>query len=183
LGSANEIAAEVWDANQRTWVESLAREGVDIDFERDFPEHPVRLPVLVERLCGSGVDSGDPVRVHARFRSFFARLPAASYARLPTSTQAATVVHDAGGVALLAHPFPLLEEGILERLLEGCDGLEAMYGPYTDRQRDELRAVAEKHGKLYSCGSDYHGYFSTDYRRPIWPAPSQLLRRLGIAPS
>ncbi len=180
LQAANDVARDVWDLNQRRWVESLARDGEDISFRRDFSDHPVRLPVLIERVCRRGVAGGDPARAHARFRAFFAGLPSEAYARLPTPMQAAGIIRDAGGVALLAHPYRLLQDGLIEQFLDGCDGLEAMYLPYADEQRDALRAIAEKHDKLYSCGSDYHGYFTTEYRFPGWPAPQQLLNRLGI---
>jgi 3',5'-nucleoside bisphosphate phosphatase len=181
LRATNDKARETWDANQRRWIEALASDGAKVDFERDFPDHPVRLPVLIERLCLRGVDDGDPVLVHARFRAFFALLPPGAYERLPSPAVAATIVRHAGGIALLAHPEGLREAGLLETLLESCDGLEAMYLPYTDAQRAALHAIAGERGKLYSCGSDYHGYFTTEYRAPLWDAPPELLTRLGIS--
>lgn len=181
LQSANEIAALVWDANQRRWVDSLERDGAAINFERDFSDHPVRLPVLIERLCKRGIDGADPVRVHARFRAFFASLPGEAYERLPSPAGAARIIRETGGVALLAHPNMLREHGLLDSLIDNCDGLEAMYLPYTDAQRDALRTFARQRGKLYSCGSDYHGYFTAEYRPPTWHAPERLLKRLGIS--
>lgn len=181
LRAVNDGARATWDANQRLWVESLARDGAKVAFERDFPDHPVRLPLLIERLCLRGVDDGDPVAVHARFRAFFAALPAAAYERLPSPSAAATTIRQAGGVALLAHPDGLREAGLIESLLDRCDGLEAMYLPYSEAQRSALRAIADACGKLYSCGSDYHGYFTTEYRAPSWDAPRELLQRLGVA--
>jgi 3',5'-nucleoside bisphosphate phosphatase len=181
LRAANQIACETWDENQRRWVESLEHDGANVGFERDFHDHPVRLPVLIERLCLRGVDEGDPVRVHARFRAFFAALPPGAYERLPSPAAAATTIRHAGGVALLAHPDGLREAGLLEALLGGCDGLEAMYLPYSEAQRAALRAIADERGKLYSCGTDYHGYFTTQYRALRWDAPPQLLARLGIS--
>ncbi len=181
LRAVNDVARATWDSNQRVWVEALARDGAKVDFERDFPDHPVRLPLLIERLCLRGVDDGDPVTVHKRFRSFFAALPAAAYQQLPSPSDAAATIHKAGGVALLAHPDGLREAGLIESLLDGCDGLEAMYLPYSDAQRSALRAIAAARGKLFSCGSDYHGYFTTAYRPPTWDAPGELLERLGVS--
>ncbi len=180
LEAVNATTATVWDANQCCWVEALASEGVDVAFDRDFGDHPVRLPVLIERLCLRGVDGGDPVAVHRRFRSFFASLPPDAYERLASPSSCASVIRNAGGVALLAHPDGLREAQLLDELLEHCDGLEAMYVPYSDGQREALRAFAEQRGKLYSCGSDYHGYFETHYRPPTAPAPNSLLQRLKI---
>ncbi|HEV2037424.1 MAG TPA: PHP domain-containing protein [Candidatus Eremiobacteraceae bacterium] len=176
---ANRTATDVWDLNQRRWVESLSA-GIDVRFDRDFADHPVRLPVLIERLCKRGVENADPFKVHARFRAFFDGLPGQAYERLPTPAVAATIIRDAGGVALLAHPNGLHEAGILEELLHTVDGLEAMYLPYMDEQREALRSLALRSDKLYSCGSDYHGYFTTQYRPPLWEAPKPLLRKLGL---
>jgi predicted metal-dependent phosphoesterase TrpH len=180
LKAANSTAFDVWDANQRRWVDALSLGGVDVSFERDFADHPVRLPILIERLCGRGVEGGDPVRVHGLFRSFFSALPHDAYARLPAPAAAAAIIRAAGGVALLAHPEPLREMGVLAELLKAFDGLEALYMPYPDEQRQVLRALAAQHGKLYSCGTDYHGYFTGAYRRPSVDVPGDLLERLGL---
>ena len=183
LHAANRVAERVWDANQCRWVEALARSGVGVDIDRDFADHPIRLPVLVERLCKRGMDDGDPVRVHGAFREFFDSLPDEAYEGLPTPGAAGDIIRAAGGIAVVAHPYRLHESDLLTKLLDGADGLEAMYLPYTDAQRDTLRELAERHGKLVSAGSDYHGYFTTDYRRPPWSVSAALLQRLLSAPA
>jgi 3',5'-nucleoside bisphosphate phosphatase len=180
LEAANATALDVWDANQRRWVDALSHEGVNISFERDFSDHPVRLPVLIERLCRRALAGGDPVSVHALFRKFFSALPEDAYGRLPAPSAAAAIIRAAGGIALLAHPEPLRESGVLGELLDAFDGLEALYMPYPDAQREGLRMLAAQHGKLYSCGTDYHGYFTGAYRRPTVEAPEALLDRLGL---
>ena len=181
LQTTNATARDVWDENQRRWVDALSRDGINISFERDFADHPVRLPVLIERLCRRGVEDGDPVRVHALFRAFFGALPEDAYEKLPTPAGAAAIIRDAGGMALLAHPEPLRERGILLELLDAFDGLEALYMPYPDAQREALRTIAAQQHKLYSCGTDYHGYFTGAYRRPTMEAPAELLGRLGLS--
>jgi 3',5'-nucleoside bisphosphate phosphatase len=180
LQAANATARDVWDENQRRWVDALAHDGANISFERDFADHPVRLPILIERLCRRGVEDGDPVKVHALFRAFFAALHEEAYTKLPAPASAAAIIHGAGGIALLAHPEPLRERGILLELLDAFDGLEALYMPYSDAQREALRTIATQQQKLYSCGTDYHGYFTGAYRRPPVEAPAELLGRLGL---
>ncbi len=180
LQAANKIAHGVWDANQGRWIAALARDGADLDLVRDFPDHPVRLPVLIERLSRRGLDGGDPLRIHARFREFFADLPQQAYAQLPTPGKAASIIRSCGGLALLAHPAVLHEAGLAETLLAECDGLEANYLAYGDAEQASLRALAIKHGKFYCGGSDYHGYFEASYRPPGFNAPAQLLERLGL---
>ena len=180
LHKANQVASAVWDANQCRWIEAIGKNKVKVSVDRDFEDHPVRLPVLIERLCLRGFADGDPKQAHAAFRKFFDGLPADAYAALPTPAQAAAIIRCAGGVAIVAHPYGLLQDQLMERLLGDVDGAEALYVPYTDAQRADLRAVIERNGKLISCGSDYHGYFTAEYRRPLWDAPDALVQRLQV---
>jgi 3',5'-nucleoside bisphosphate phosphatase len=180
LASANAVALDVWSENQRRWLQSLEVEGFDVSAEREIPDRPVRLPVLIERLCKRGVDDADPGRCYVRFKEFFAALPPDSYARLPSPAKAAALIRSAGGIAVLAHPERLRGSGAARDLLDDLDGLEAMYAPYDAASREALRSLAVSRGKLYSCGSDYHGYFNGAYVNPHFEAAPELLARLGI---
>jgi predicted metal-dependent phosphoesterase TrpH len=180
LAIANEIALNVWSENQLRWIESLEGEGLAVSSAHDFPDRPVRLPVLIERLCARGVDGGDARKCHARFREFFGALPPDAYARLPSPTAAAAAIRNAGGVAILAHPARLRGDGLTERFLDDVDGIEALYAPYDAAEREQLLALARAHSKLYSCGSDYHGYFNGAYVNPRFSAPATLLSKLGL---
>lgn len=95
--------------------------------------------------------------------------------------------HDAGGVAILAHPGRDEGAGILApeqlaRMLEYAplDGLEAHYPTHTLAQVLEYGTLADRHRLLRSCGSDSHGP-----GRPRDPFPyhasliAPLLARLG----
>ena len=178
MAYANRIANGVFGANQRRWVEALEADGADVSWQRDFPDHPVRLPVLIERLCRRGIADGDPQGCHAAFRDFFLALPPVAYAGLPTPGQAAAIVRAAGGVALLAHPAELVEEGVAQRWLDDVDGLEALYLRYEPDRRSELIDLALRRGKMYSCGSDWHGWFQGPYVNPNFEAPPELLERI-----
>lgn len=69
------------------------------------------------------------------------------------------LIGQAGGVAVLAHPFsagdPELVAGRLKAA--GLAGLEVEYGAYDEERRAALRAIAERHGLIATGGSDYHG--------------------------
>lgn len=180
LASVNAATTSVWSENQLRWIASLAADGFAVTAERDFADRPVRLPVLIERLCRAGVDGGDPRRCHARFRDFFAALPPEAYAKLPSPAAAATTIRSAGGVALLAHPARLRGDDLPGRLLDDVDGLEALYAPYEPEEREKLRGLALARAKLYSCGTDYHGFFNGKYVNPRFEAQMELLARLGL---
>jgi predicted metal-dependent phosphoesterase TrpH len=73
-------------------------------------------------------------------------------------------IHEAGGVAVLAHPFTLYKEPspMLEPLLGvlaeyGLDGMEVIYSTYSEKQGRYYRELAEKYHLLPSGGSDFHG--------------------------
>lgn len=179
LADANQVAMAVWAANQRRWIEALEADGAAVS-QALLDDAPLRLPVLIARLCRCGVDDGDPARCYARFKTFFAGLGDAAYSRLPSPVAAAATIRASGGVAILAHPERLRVNGLARQLLADLDGIEAMYAAYDQSQRKTLRSLAAQSGKLYSCGSDYHGFFNGAYINPRFEAPPDLLAQLGI---
>jgi predicted metal-dependent phosphoesterase TrpH len=73
-------------------------------------------------------------------------------------TRAIQIVHDAGGVTVLAHPgrYEHSRE-IIEALVPlGLDGLEVYYPDHTPEMVEMLRTNAEQHGLLMTVGSDFH---------------------------
>jgi len=181
LQRRNHVALEVWAQNVQAWVVALAREGFDLRVHEVLADHIVRLPVVIERLCARGVDDGDVGRCYARFKDFFAALPPSSYARLPSPADAAKTIREAGGVAIIAHPDRIGSDDAVRSMLADFDGLEADYARYSSAEREALRRLAERSGKLYTCGSDYHGYFNGHYVNAKFEASSALRRRFGIA--
>ncbi|MDQ2817398.1 MAG: PHP domain-containing protein [Candidatus Eremiobacteraeota bacterium] len=180
LLAANRVAGLVWAQSQERWVRKLSLDGALVSWTRDFSDAPVRLPVLIERLCRRGVGAGNAWKCYQLFVSFFAALPSSAYGALPSTAEAAGVVRGAGGVALLAHPLRLGPARILRALLPCVDGLEALYSAYTSQEQSALRATARRGDKLYSCGSDYHGFFQPAYRNPRFSMPPALAARLGV---
>ncbi|GAB2574518.1 PHP domain-containing protein [Microlunatus antarcticus] len=80
------------------------------------------------------------------------------------------LVHAAGGVAVIAHPWGrgragLLPEAFLVELVEqhGLDGIEVDHQDHDAETRAELRALADRLGVLGTGSSDYHGTGKTDH--------------------
>ncbi|TKB11224.1 PHP domain-containing protein [Desulforhopalus sp. IMCC35007] len=77
--------------------------------------------------------------------------------------EAIDFVHQAGGVAVLAHPYHLLKDdlengALLGQLKDiGLDGVEAYYPTHIRKFRKQLIKLAEKYGLFITGGSDYHG--------------------------
>ncbi len=82
--------------------------------------------------------------------------------------EAIRLVHAAGGVTVLAHPFAVTrgwvvpEDLISELALAGLDGVEVAHPDHDPAQRDELLTVARKLGLVATGGSDDHGALTGD---------------------
>lgn len=70
--------------------------------------------------------------------------------------EAIGLIHDAGGVAVLAHPWALTEH-VAALAARGLDGLEVYYSGYAPNVSHYLRALAAEHGLICTGGSDFHG--------------------------
>jgi predicted metal-dependent phosphoesterase TrpH len=72
--------------------------------------------------------------------------------------EAIAILHEAGGLAVLAHP---ADEDSLERIgafaLDGLDGVEVAHPSLGAEARARLRAAADHLGLVKSGGSDWHG--------------------------
>lgn len=69
-------------------------------------------------------------------------------------------VHEAGGLAIIAHPFRTFyqQDKVLEELIEaGLDGLEVYSNYHEPDQTAWYLDFARRHHLLISCGSDFHG--------------------------
>lgn len=88
--------------------------------------------------------------------------------------EAVRLIHEAGGVAVWAHPTrapseraALLDfargEELLKRWVEwALDGLETHYGAYTPEEMEWTAAMARKYDLLGTGGSDFHGLTKPD---------------------
>ena len=80
-----------------------------------------------------------------------------------TPAQAVSLILQAGGVPILAHP-PLYHMGRdrLDRLVSslkdvGLMGIEVLYSTYTNQDERDMLRLASKYDLLLSGGSDFHG--------------------------
>ena len=88
----------------------------------------------------------------------------------PSQEDAFRVIHNAGGVCVMAHPrywrdewkrsgcdFAAAERGLAALREKGLDGVEALYQANTGEENVEFVRIATKLGYLQSAGSDFHG--------------------------
>jgi hypothetical protein len=81
----------------------------------------------------------------------------------PTVTDAIALIHDAGGVAIWAHPFWDIEAdptvlATIDRFRgDGLDGVEVFYVTHTREQIELLDDACRERGLLTTGSSDFHG--------------------------
>lgn len=81
--------------------------------------------------------------------------------KYPEPKEIIDAIHEAGGIAVLAHPgfynnFELFEELIPE----GLDGVEVWHPENTPEQQEQLIKTAKKNGLVMTGGSDFHGAYN-----------------------
>jgi len=101
----------------------------------------------------------------------FLKKGAAAYvekARL-SPAESIALIHQAGGVAVLAHPYQLrlgsyqeADELIGELAGIGLDGVEAVYSRHSLEERAGYSEIAARYNLLVTGGSDYHGSYKPD---------------------
>lgn len=84
----------------------------------------------------------------------------------PDVREVLDLVHSAGGIAVLAHPYQYDSIDLMYDLVkEGrLDGVEAIHPSQTEEQQQTLRQFAAENGLLVTGGSDFHGMYGNGVR-------------------
>ncbi len=166
-----------------------AHPAILADQERLRGERGRRIGVMTERLRGDGYDV-DPAAIAARtgapigrphlgralveigavasvpeaFASFLAK--GGKYYEPKADTpiaDAITMIREAGGVPIWAHPWARLRGDVIEREViadlagQGLAGIEVDHPDHTPEDRERLRSLARDLDLLVTGSSDYHG--------------------------
>jgi predicted metal-dependent phosphoesterase TrpH len=191
-------AIEVSSAHQDCEDLHVCGYGIDLDSirpacERAQAERRERTAEIVARLNDHGVsvtveaaiaEAGEAASVSRphiaraagateRMGEFFAEylVPGAKAfvpRRWPTTEEAVGLIHEAGGVAVLAHPFwDLDDRAQVARLVEGIpfDGVECFYPAHDREQTAFLLELCRSRDLLATGSSDFHGPDHKTFRR------------------
>lgn len=80
-----------------------------------------------------------------------------------TPSQAVTLILNAGGIPVLAHPVlyhmsnTALDELVAQLKEAGLVGMECIYSSYSASEERDMKRLANKYDLAYSGGSDFHG--------------------------
>lgn len=68
------------------------------------------------------------------------------------------IIHNAGGIVVLAHPKLVYDDELVEKLLDlGMDGIEAYYPEHDEAEAAKYVDMAQRRNLIITGGSDYHG--------------------------
>jgi pyrimidine deaminase RibD-like protein len=96
-----------------------------------------------------------------------------------TPAEAIRLIKDAGGVAVLAHPYMLNNDELIGELaVSGLDGIEVYYPEHSQSMVNFYRALAAKLNLLVTGGSDFHGSVKPDIKLGVIKLPIELVDRL-----
>lgn len=104
------------------------------------------------------VDKGYAKNLQEVFDLFLADGKACAVDKMVLSPEEGiSLIHQAGGLAVLAHPVLIQDENITEELMQfPFDGIEVWHRKHSAADSGRYIKMAEKYGKLISGGSDYH---------------------------
>jgi predicted metal-dependent phosphoesterase TrpH len=156
-------------ACERAQQERVSRAGEIIERLRSFG-YPLTLDDAIAE-AGDALSVGRPHIARAagtkpeQMNAFFAEylVPGAKAfvpRRWPTADEAVSLIHDAGGVAVVAHPYwDIKDPGQVETLIGALDveGVEAFYPDHSREQTEHLLAICSRRDLVPTASSDFHG--------------------------
>ena len=75
-----------------------------------------------------------------------------------TTKRGIKLIHDFGGLAVLAHPVLLKKNDVEEIISFGLDGIEAIYPANRDGDEEKFRSLAKRYGLFITAGNDFHDF-------------------------
>jgi predicted metal-dependent phosphoesterase TrpH len=76
----------------------------------------------------------------------------------PSPAAVVAAIHEAGGVASMAHPGVTRRDELIGPLFEsGLDAVEVYHSDHTEDDTQRYRSIADRYDALISGGSDFHG--------------------------
>ena len=142
----------------------LSELGMPLDYETLKARHAdtvVGRPHIAEEM----VNCGYCKTIRDAFEKYISRgRPAYCVREVPDSPTCLQAIHDAGGLAIWAHPMtsssrtqPKCLAIATELLKFGLDGIEAYYSEHSMAQQDTVLKIAAQLNLAVSGGSDFHG--------------------------
>jgi predicted metal-dependent phosphoesterase TrpH len=158
IGPACDRAQQERRARAGEIVNNLRREGFDLTLEDAIREAGAADSIGRPHIARAAGATGDLGPFFEEYlvpgaKAFVPR-------RWPTAEEAVETIREAGGVAVVAHPYwDVKDPDQVEDLIRSLkpDGIEAYYPSHTKEQTEHLLRLCEELGLVPTASSDYHG--------------------------
>ncbi len=139
-------------------LKKLAALGMPLEWERILAMAGDASSMARPHIARAMVEAGHVASVQEAFDRYIANDGPAYVNRLRlTMREAVGLIHDAGGVAVMAHPAESRLVHLIPPLVEaGLDGVEVYYPTHTPEQQAELLELAARYQLVVTGGSDFH---------------------------
>lgn len=158
----NELLKKIYDSRfdrAKSIIEKLNARGIKIDIEKVQSyagrNNYLGRPHIARALIESGycADKYEAFDIHLG-ENCYAYVPKFA----PSSQAAIAAVHQAGGIAVLAHPYTLGDDSLISDIIDfGIDGMEVFYAKCNDETIYHYNEIAKENGLIRTGGSDFHG--------------------------
>lgn len=132
--------------------------GLPIDVERIVAATPAGRSVGRPQVALALVRAGHVTSIRQAFDLWIGEgRPAFVPRAAPAPSQVCAVIHEAGGLAAIAHPGCLRRDDLVERIARsGVDALEVHHPDHDEPSTARYREMASRLELLITGGSDYH---------------------------
>lgn len=151
------------DQRNLQMIAALQKEGFDITAEALYAENPDSV-VTRANIARFLLNHGYIKTMQEAFEKYIGDGCRCYVGRFKLNAmEAVSLIKQAGGVAILAHPllYHLGNENLQQLICDlkeaGLDGIEAIYSTYTPGEERLVKKIAAQNGLLISGGSDFHG--------------------------
>lgn len=159
---------QIWSARYERavkMVDRLRTMGLNISFEqvqRIARGDLIGRPHVAQAL----MDKGYVFSIKEAFQKYIGRGRPAYVPRYKfTPEEAISLIKEAGGISVLAHPGLVNEQDAIPQIIQmGIEGIEVFYPEHSEEQLAEYTALACRSRLLVTGGSDFHGIGSTESR-------------------
>ena len=143
-------------------IRRLNEHGVEVTFEDAVAQAGAADAIgrpHIAKAAGAGPDLGPFFEEYLvpGAKAFVSR-------KWPSAEEAVRLIHEAGGVAVVAHPYwdvkdPDQVRDLVESLVRdvGLDGIESFYPSHTREQTQHCLELCEEFGLVPTASSDFHG--------------------------
>jgi len=155
-------------------LEKLRSLGIDISMSEVATQKPKSGTLGRPHIAAVLIKKGVVGTMQEAFDGYLGKAGKAYVSKeVLTAAESIRLIHDVGGIAILAHPTTLnleyhaLRLFIQQLIFEGLDGIEVYSSAHSVQEIDNYQRIAAEKCLMVSAGSDFHGANKRDVKLGI----------------